>query len=101
MKLKVQVIDDIEDYENEMRRHIDDPSIYDKPQVKITYNDYNISDELILAYKVMFDKETGKDSICIITDLDDISMLMVDYHSKVETELEKIIEMRNNRFKNK
>jgi len=95
MKLKVQVVDNIEEYEDEMRRHLDNPSIYDKPVVVIDYNEFNISDELILAYKVYFDKETGKNSICVFTDLSDISMLSVDYSDEVKEELDKIIDLKN------
>lgn len=85
----------------ELKKHEDDPMIYPEPTVEIGYEEYNIADELILAYRKVTNDSDGelKKNIIVYVDLSALDVIVVNWTEDVENKLQEIIEERNMRFR--
>lgn len=98
MHLKVHSIKNPDIYQREYQKYMEE-EFYEKPIPEIVKIDYSIADFLIIGYKIYQNIETGDREIGIYTTLDAMDFMTVDYEDEVLQELEEIIEINNQFFR--
>lgn len=100
MKARVQIISDIDDYNIALEKWESDPLVFEKPKMNIQYADYNLLDEMIIAYRIMEESANEKKGIYIMTEYLEMPYFVIDYDEEKIKELDEIIDLKNTQFRN-
>lgn len=94
MKLKLRTLRNVELYQKEYQKFLEEPEIYSRPEADIVELPHNIADALIVGYKVFKDYD---DTIVvgIYTTLEELSFVTAVYNEDYIAELDQIIEDHN------
>lgn len=100
MKLRVQIIENFDEYVESVRKNSEDSLMYpDVCDMVINYTNYNIPDETINGYRI-FSKSESPSNTKSVGIYSDIDILTVDYTDEVLEELDRIMEIKNTQFYN-
>lgn len=98
MHLKVHSIKNPDIYNREYQKYLEE-EYYEKPIPEVVKLDYSIADFLIIGYKVYINTENDNREIGIYTTLETMDFMVVDYEREVVEELEDIIQVNNQYFR--